>query len=231
MQKLGTIYFGCLAQKTFAYPRSGSYSKRANYFTFSACKKVKRKEEEALNEKALIKASQKGDKLAFEKLIRLFYPYVSKFLLKMTCDEALSEDLTQETFLKMVRSIDRYDLNGSAAFGTWLITIAKNCYIDHLRKNRIILEDIEELQIDDPHDMMSGVIQKLQYEEVLRAMEMLPKEQGLAIRLKYEQDMTLAEIAEYLGIPTKTIKSRIHDGTAKLRRLLNLQERNEKNDP
>lgn len=184
-----------------------------------------------MNEKALIKASQKGDKLAFEELIRLFYPYVSKFLLKMTCDEALSEDLTQETFLKMVRSIDRYDLNGSAAFGTWLITIAKNCYIDHLRKNRIILEDIEELQIDDPHDMMSGVIQKLQYEEVLRAMEMLPKEQGLAIRLKYEQDMTLAEIAEYLGIPTKTIKSRIHDGTAKLRRLLNLQERNEKNDP
>lgn len=183
-----------------------------------------------MNEKALVKASQNGDRQAFEELIRMFYPYVSKFLLKTTCDEYLSEDLTQETFLKMIRSIEKYDLNGSAGFGTWLVTIARNCYIDYLRRNRIELEDIDELQLDDSYDMASGVLQRLQYEEVQKALETLPREQALAIRLKYEQDMTLAEIAERFGVPSKTIKSRIHDGTAKLRRKMNPTERSEKND-
>lgn len=78
-----------------------------------------------MNEKALIKKCQRGDKQAFEELIRLYYDYVSDFLLKTTTDSTLSEDLTQETFLKMIRSIEKFDPGGSAAFGTWLITIAK----------------------------------------------------------------------------------------------------------
>lgn len=180
-----------------------------------------------MDEKALIKASQKGDKQAFEDLIRLFYPYVSKFLMKMTRDGPLSEDLTQETFLKMIRNIDRYDPGGSAEFGTWLITIAKNCYVDHMRRNRIIPMDIEELQLEDSHSLSVDVLRKMEYEDVLRAIEALPEEQGIAIRLKYEQDMTLAEIAEHFGVAQKTIKSRIHDGTVKLRRMSGRREGDE----
>lgn len=71
-----------------------------------------------MNEKALIKKCQRGDKQAFEELIRLYYDYVSGFLLKTTMDSTLSEDLTQETFLKMIRSIEKFDPDGSAAFGT-----------------------------------------------------------------------------------------------------------------
>ena len=183
-----------------------------------------------MNEKTLIKACQKGEKQAFEELIREFYPYVSKFLLKTTCDESLSEDLTQETFLKMIRSIEKYDPDGSARFGTWLVTIAKNCYVDHLRRNRVNLENIDDLQLNDPFDVASGIARKLQYEEVLRAIATLPKEQGLAIRLKYEEDLTLSEIAERFGVPPKTIKSRIHDGTVKLRRSLNQKGRNENDE-
>ena len=76
-----------------------------------------------MNDKALIKRCQRGDRQAFDELIRLYYDYVSGFLLKNTGDESLSEDLTQETFLKMIRSIEKYDTGGSASFGTWLITI------------------------------------------------------------------------------------------------------------
>ena len=59
-----------------------------------------------MNEKVLIKKCQRGDRQAFDELIRLYYDYVSGFLLKTTTDEILSEDLTQETFLKMIRNID-----------------------------------------------------------------------------------------------------------------------------
>lgn len=78
-----------------------------------------------VNDKALIKRCQRGDRQAFDELIRLYYDYVSGFLLKTTQEETLSEDLTQETFLKMIRSIEKYDPSGSASFGTWLIIIAK----------------------------------------------------------------------------------------------------------
>ncbi len=178
-----------------------------------------------MNDKALIKRCQRGDRQAFDNLIRLYYDYVFGFLLKNTADEILSEDLTQETFLKMIRSIEKYDPGGSASFGTWLITIAKNCYIDHLRRNRIHLEDIDLLPVEDERNVADEVERKLQYEQIMDATETLPVEQALAIKLKYVEDMTLAQIAEQFGVQQKTIKSRIHDGTVKLRKKLNLKER------
>ena len=72
-----------------------------------------------MNEKALIKACQNGERQAFDELIEMYYPYVSGFLLKTVCDKLLAEDMTQETFLRMIRSIEKYDLGGGAGFGTW----------------------------------------------------------------------------------------------------------------
>ena len=61
-----------------------------------------------MGEKELVKRCQKGDKKAFEELVERFYPYVSGFLLKTTRNSILAEDLTQETFLKMIRNIEKY---------------------------------------------------------------------------------------------------------------------------
>ena len=178
-----------------------------------------------MHEAALIKKCQRGDRQAFEELIRRYYRYVSGFLLRTTADETLAEDLTQDTFLKMIRNIETYDPGGSAGFGTWLITIARNCYIDHLRRNRVCPEDIDALTLADSRDVADEVGQHLAYEQVLAAIGTLPPEQGLAIRLKYEEELTLAEIAERFNVPPKTVKSRIHDGKVKLRKLLKSKER------
>ena len=172
-----------------------------------------------MNEKMLIGKCQRGDRQAFDRLIRLYYDYVFGFLLKATADETLCEDLTQETFLKMIKNIEKFR-PGGAAFGTWLITIAKNCYIDHLRKNRIPFEDVTEIQLSDGEDVAGRVEQKLRCEELLAAAESLPPEQGLAIRLKYAEGLTLQEIAERFGVQPQTVKSRIHEGTVKLRKKL-----------
>lgn len=120
-----------------------------------------------MNEKALIKRCQRGDRQAFDELIRLYYDYVSGFLRKATENETLCEDLTQETFLKMIRSIERFDPGGSASFGTWLITIARNCYIDQLRRNRILLEDIDSIQLEDARNVANEVERRLQYEQIM----------------------------------------------------------------
>ncbi len=171
-----------------------------------------------MNEKELVKASQRGDEQAFEELIRMFYPYVQKFLLKTSGSEDIAQDICQETFLKMIRNIEKYDVNGAAGLGTWLVTIAKNNYIDYMRRNNVYLEDIEEIKSYDTGNFEMEVITKMEYEEALRMIDLLPLEQGLAIKMKYIEDMTLSEIAEKMGVPQKTIKSRIHDGTVKLRK-------------
>lgn len=178
-----------------------------------------------MNEKVLINKCLHGDRQAFDELIRSYYDYVYGFLLKATADDTLTEDLTQETFLKMIRNIEKFDPKGSAAFGTWLITIAKNCYIDYLRKNRIHLEDIDSLPVADERNTADKADTKILYEHMLSLIESLPPEQAIAIRLKYVEDMTLAQIADRLGVKSKTVKSRIHDGTVKLRKLLKVKER------
>lgn len=125
----------------------------------------------------------------------------------------------------MIRNIEKFDTAGSAGFGTWIITIAKNCYIDHLRRNHIHIEGIEEYRLEDEHNVADEVEIKLRYEQLMAELEKLPPEQATAIRLKYVEDMTLAQIAERFGLQPKTVKSRIHDGTVKLRKKLNLKER------
>lgn len=173
-----------------------------------------------LKEKELIKQCQNGNKAAFEELIRLFYPYVSKYLFKMTMDRDLTEDLTQETFLKMIRAMDTYNLNGKAGFGTYIITIAKNCYIDYCRRNKAVFTAVSEIECSSGENMEEQVLNKLEYEKLIAYISGLPPNQQKAIRLKYINELTLKEIALLTGVPEKTVKSRIHEGTKKLRRLL-----------
>ena len=96
--------------------------------------------------------------------------------------------------------------------------------MDYLRKNRIVLEDVDDLPLSDGKDVSDLVARRLQYQKALAAIDSLPPEQGLAIRLKYVESLTLQEIAQRFGVPQKTIKSRIHEGTVKLRKLLKKED-------
>lgn len=102
-----------------------------------------------MNEKEIIRRCQNGDKSAFDELIRTFYPYVTKYLLKLTHDENLTEDLTQEVFLKVIRTIEEYRTDGRASFATYVITIAKNTFIDYTRRNRTVFSDLSETEAKD----------------------------------------------------------------------------------
>ena len=81
-----------------------------------------------MNEIKLIIKCQKGEKEAFNELITIYYPYVSKFLIKLTADEEIAQDLVQETFLKLVIHIDKFDVKGKAMFSTYLMKIALEEY-------------------------------------------------------------------------------------------------------
>lgn len=173
-----------------------------------------------MDEKKLIISAQNGEKEAFQSLISLYYPYVSKFLLKQCSDERLCEDLTQDTFVKLIRGIENFDVHGRATFATYVITIAKNCYIDYLRKNKQIFLNIEDQNIVYENNLQDTVNDSMQMEQVLKAIDDLPYEQAQAIKLKYFEQMTLKEIAQKFNCEPNKIKSRIHNGIVKLRKNL-----------
>lgn len=174
-----------------------------------------------MEDNKIIKRCQAGDKSAFEELIAKYHPYVFKFLIKLSEDEELAEDLTQETFIKVIRNIDKFDVQGKAKFSTYIITLCKNCYIDFYRKQKKTLNDVA---MDDNlnlqyEDIEEKVLDKLDVASAVASLEKLPKEQRLVIKMKYLEGMTLNEIGDKLEIEPKTIKSRIHNGMVKLRKI------------
>lgn len=172
----------------------------------------------------LIKMCQQGEKTAFQELISKYHPIVYKFLVKLTQDKDLAEDLTQETFLKFIRNIEKYDIYGKAKFSTYIITVAKNCYVDEIRKwGRMRVDfnlDDYASKLPDEGHMEENVVNRLYAAEIKDRLEDLTQEQKLAIRLKYIEGLTLKEISEILNVETTTVKSRIHNGIVRLRKFL-----------
>lgn len=177
-----------------------------------------------MDEIKLILHAQKGEEDAFQELISIYYSYVLKFLMKLSCNKEVSEDLTQETFIKVIRSIDTYDVYGKASFSTYVITIARNTYIDYLRKNKNVLVNVDSQgEVVSRVNIEEDVLKDLELVELLKLIDDLSPEQGEAIKLKYLEEFTLKEIAERFKCEPKTIKSRIHNGIVKIRRKINLK--------
>lgn len=172
-----------------------------------------------MDDKKLLKECKKGSKPAFNMIITKYYPYVTGFLLKLCEDEEITKDITQEVFLKMIENIENYDLNKEASFGTYIISIAKNKFIDYTRKNKNI-NDIENYEISTEEDIVKELENKEDINKLYSEIDKLPLEQKETIKLKYFENLTLKEIASKQNVKERTIKSRIYEAKQKLKRAL-----------
>lgn len=184
-----------------------------------------------MDDNELIDKCKNGEKHAFQQLISKYHPYVNKYLGNISDDESIAEDLTQETFIKLIRNIEKFDQMGKAKFSTYLIQIAKNCYIDYYRSEKKRLSNIPldfagHLESDTP-SVETAVINTIYKDGILSAMNDLTIEQQIVIKMKYFEDLTLKEIGELLNLEPKTVKSRIHNGMMKLRNILARKDYNE----
>lgn len=186
-----------------------------------------------MEDNEIIKRCKDGEKEAFNELICKYHPFVYKYLYRISEDDQIAEDLVQETFVKIIRSIEKFDPKGSARFSTYLIQIAKNCYIDHYRKEKKRASDVplDEIIGTKPteKDITEFVTDKLYNQNVLKLLEDLPEDQQIAIKMKYIEDLTLKEIGDILDVEPKTIKSRIHNGMVRLRKMIKGGEYDERN--
>ena len=152
----------------------------------------------------LIKRIRAGDEDAAEELVRKFYAQVMRFCRWQCSNNDLAEDLTQETFLKVFKSLDQYSNRGH--FKAWLFCVARSVCIDELRKRQIEYElNIDISEIGDEYD---GIRHVEDEDEIHQLLSGLPDEQKEAIILHYMEGFSFREMGEILNIPFRTAQSR-----------------------
>jgi len=172
-----------------------------------------------LNEKALLEKARTGDRKALELLLYDNYKIVYGYLLKLTVNEELTKDLTQDVMMKAILNIKKF--KGNSKFSTWLISIASNLYKDYVRKSKKISSTaIEELSIKDSQNIENDVVNKDTVNRVGKLLRELPYEKRMVFILKNYYDYSYEEIGEILKCPIGTVRSRLHYCIEKLRKLI-----------
>jgi RNA polymerase sigma-70 factor, ECF subfamily len=169
----------------------------------------------------LLRVAENRDKAALAALFSHFGPRIKSMMMKLGSSDALAEDLVQETFVSVWRKAAMYSQQRGAA-STWIFTIARNLRIDQLRRqSNKPYEDLESLELASDAPSGSSLVEQNQViERVTLALKSLPVEQQEVVRLSFVQDMPHAQIAESIGIPLGTVKSRLRLAYERLRPLL-----------
>ncbi|MBI5169839.1 MAG: sigma-70 family RNA polymerase sigma factor [Candidatus Eisenbacteria bacterium] len=174
----------------------------------------------------LIRRCLAGDQRACRDLVQRYQRPVFSVLMRVVRSPQDAEDLTQETFVRMFRALDRYDIE--RPFTAWLFTIATRLGIDHLRRRRVKTVSLtvsepgstEErtLDVEDtglrPDEAASHAEEETWASELIQS---LPEHYRIVVLLRHQQDLSYEEIAEALGVPLGTVKARIHRARALLK--------------
>jgi len=184
-------------------------------------------------EAGLVRRCLAGDEKAYRELGEMYQPRVYSLALRMVRRAEDAEDVTQETFIRMFRALERYDTERS--FGAWLFSIAARLSIDQIRRRKLQPvpltgrdRDDEEytIEVEDSGPRPDEVAVRNQEERRTRALiDTLPPHYRVVVLLRHQQDLSYEEIAEALHLPLGTVKARIHRARALLR------ERIEKSEP
>ena len=172
---------------------------------------------------AVIQQCLRGDQIAWEIIVRQYWRKVFNIAYKFVGKHDEAEDLTQDIFLKIFKSLEAFDRR--ANFQTWLISVSRNLCIDHYRSVRKERETIDRNV--DPNELTpaasdAGPLAMLEQQDrvvLLRvALAELPETLKMAVVMRDLQEMSYQEIADRLHLPEGTVKSRINRGRTELAR-------------
>ncbi|WP_244209144.1 RNA polymerase sigma factor SigY [Paenibacillus ferrarius] len=171
-----------------------------------------------MEEHVLIRQAMLGDHAALSQLLQQHYDFVYKYLLKITLNPVMAEDITQETMMKCIEKIKLYQ-EKSSKFSSWLMTIATRLYIDQARRRK--REKLWQEQQQNLRQMQwQAGNQNEDWPDVLNALTELPEDSRIPLILKHYYGYTYEEIGQILSIAEGTAKSRVHHALKHLRKEL-----------
>jgi RNA polymerase sigma-70 factor (ECF subfamily) len=182
----------------------------------------------------LVRRCVAGDAVAWEEIVQRYHRRIYNICYRFAGSSDDAQDLTQEVFIKMYRTLSSYDVE-RGAFMTWVTTITRNLLVDHFRKTKqerltdsmdTVSSEHEDAmplseRIEDKGPAPDSRVQSLEAQKTVhQALQKLSPELREAVILRDLQDMDYKEIASVLRVPEGTVKSRINRGRAELARLL-----------
>lgn len=161
-----------------------------------------------------------GDVRAYEELINAHKDRVFNYCLRMAGNYHLAEELAQEVFVKVFRGIGSYDWR-KAALSTWIYTISHNTCLNYLRNSRKEQHQaFEETYMDKYPSAEEQYLVIEDRERMIKALNALPPEERELVLMKDYLELKYREVGQITGVPAGTVKSRLHQVRAKIRRLL-----------
>ena len=169
-----------------------------------------------LTDGELITKAIRGREDGFEELVRRYQRPITGYVYRMLNNYDASLDVTQEVFIKVYNSLERY--SSEYKFSTWLYRIAHNAAIDHMRRNSVNQQSIEaenadgsyQLQIESSQPNPEQQRERSEWRrEIETVVKCLPQVYRELILLRHSQDLSYDEIAEITNLPLGTVKNRL----------------------
>ncbi|UCE98964.1 MAG: RNA polymerase sigma factor [Planctomycetota bacterium] len=175
--------------------------------------------------KNLCRCVKKGDKDAACELLTIYYQDIFGYFRRLCGSKEDAEDLTQQAFLKVWRSLGSF--RGRSSFSTWLYRIAYNTYIDRHRRNRQTKSCTDQWWqqcIDTSPGPFANAAERQMAKRLYTAVEQLDDGKKHLVHLHYYQGLSLRQTAKVLNISTSTVKYRLREVIKLLREQLGVEE-------
>ena len=162
----------------------------------------------------ILTALKRGERYGFETLVARYGQTVFTMVVRIVGDEARAEELTQDTFIKLFETIDRYDPK-RASLSTWLCRIAYRLAIDELRRRHndplYYAEDLEAIDTDENADFeMDSLDREMMLTQLEVAVRELTVEEQNLLAMFYYEHRSIREIVFIVGAKESTVKMRLH---------------------
>ncbi len=173
----------------------------------------------------LVSAFIKGDDLAIKLLIERHRSRIFNFIYSKVSNRDISEDIFQDTFLKVIRTVKSKRYNEEGKFVPWVMRIAHNLVIDHFRKqNRIPVQrnssefDVFSMISDSTLNAENKIIKDQVELDVVKLLDVLPNDQREVLEMRLFKDMSFKEISEQTGVSMNTALGRMRYALINLRK-------------
>ena len=182
----------------------------------------------SLSDAQLISNYILGEEAALSVLINRHQARLYGFIFSKIQDRDAAEDVFQDTFIKVIRTLKRGNYNEQGKFLPWVMRIAHNLVIDYFRKNNRMPKfknkgdfDIFSVLSDESPNVENKIVENQIADHVRILLEELPEDQKIVIKMRIYQDMSFKEISENTGVSINTALGRMRYGLINLRKMIN----------
>ena len=184
-----------------------------------------------LSDSELVALYLKGDSKSFEALIQKHKNKIYAFILSKIRNRDLAEDIFQDTFIKVINSLQKGKYNEEGKFLPWVMRIANNLVIDYFRKSKKMRTiaptddfDIFDILQDGEKNVEDNLVNNQIHKDLRKLIEHLPEDQKEVLKMRYYAELSFKEISESTGVSINTALGRMRYALINLRKLIDTHQ-------